>query len=175
MLDKAQPDFFLLDINMPGMNGLELAEQLRQRQIRVPIVMLSADMQEQYHPPGESYIYDDYLIKPISNQQLLDKIALHLKLEWTYQDDSQAPSPTPLSQSPTPQNRPDEALQIPDHSLILELKACAEMGYHKGALDILSQLTEQSVLCPDTLSYLEQLCRNFQFEQLAQCLEPNQP
>lgn len=159
--EKTKADLFLLDVSMPGMNGLQLAEELRKRQIQAPILMLSADAQAHYRHPADESIYNDYLLKPISNQKLLDKLAQHLSLEWIYRQDS-PPQATPPA---------DKALQIPDHSLIHELKACAQMGYRKGVRQALDQLTQQNIVDPPTLAHFERLTGSFQFEQLAQCLE----
>ncbi len=173
LLDSSQPDLFLLDISMPGMNGLELARTLRQRQIQAPILMLSADAEEYNRHREDQSSYDDYLVKPIGNQQLLDKLAKHLQLEWTYQD---VTPPAPAATIATaPQNDTAVAIAIPDHSLILELQAFAEMGYRKGVQEVLKKLHQQSLLNDATQTHLEQLSDNFQYQQLAHCLETRQP
>lgn len=172
LLEKSQPDLFLLDITMPGMSGLELAIELRQRRISAPIVMLSADAQESNRHPEESNAYNDYLVKPIANQQLLDKLAHYLKLEWTYQETAPLmPAAVPV----LPAGVDIGEIHIPDHSLILELQAFAEMGYRKGVNEVLDKIQQQQLLTEPTLQHLEQLSRSFQFEQLAQCLENRQP
>ena len=172
LLDKCKPDLFLLDVSMPGMNGLELARTLRQRQIEVPIIMLSADAQEHDRRPEDQSSYDDYLVKPVSNQNLLDKLAHYLQLEWIYQEIA-VPGVAEMKPDPQPSETTVEQIVIPDHSLILELKAFAEMGYRKGVQQSLEQLSQQSILCENTQKHLEGLCKNFQFEQLVQCLEQN--
>ncbi|MEH6814667.1 MAG: ATP-binding protein, partial [Motiliproteus sp.] len=180
LLEKSQPDLFLLDVSMPGMNGLELARALRQRQLQVPIIMLSADAQEHDRDPQYQSSYDDYLVKPVSNHKLLDKLAQHLKLEWTYQEMAAAiPAVTfkPVVAGHMAAGHiaaSSEQITIPDHSLILELKAFAEMGYRKGVQESLARIADEAILCGVTQSHLEQLCKNFQFEQLAHCLEQKQ-
>jgi len=171
LLDSSQPALFLLDISMPGMNGLELAAALRQRGVQAPLVMLSADARE-YHGQHEAEpVFDDYLVKPVGNQALLDTLATHLNLSWIWQDatpcaetDSATP---PLPTTP-------HALAIPDHPLIHELQGCAEIGYRKGVVQALAQLAEQELLAADTFAYLEQLSNALQFARLAETLEQTQ-
>ena len=168
LLSQTDVDFILLDINMPGINGLEVVEQLRQRKVKTPIVMLSADVQEQHGVIGADFGYDGYLIKPVANSMLLETIARHLDLHWIYQNLEQ---PTVIIEAKKALPTATNELEIPDHPLLLELKACAQMGYHKGASELLTQIEEQAILPPDTLAQLQQLCRNFQFEQLCSSLE----
>jgi len=193
MLDKVQPDLFLLDVSMPGMNGLELARTLRRRQITAPIVMLSADAQEHDRHPDDRFAYNDYLVKPISNQRLLDKLAQHLGLQWTYQeelDGDALPGKRLPGHSLEPVNSPEtakgdvpppveapvladlaaEGEPIPEHPLILELQAFADMGYRKGVRQVLDQLAGEAIVSNATLARLEQFCRQFQFEQLSNYL-----
>lgn len=168
MLDGVAPDLFLLDVSMPGMNGLDLAKTLRQwddeRIRKAPIIMLSADAKEHQRKPEEQAAYNGYLVKPVSNQQLLDQLGQQLALEWTYQN---IPPETSQARAPI---KPAQ-LDIPDHPLIHELKACADIGYPKGVRLALEKLVEAEVLSQPTLEHLSELSRNLQFEQLANSLE----
>ncbi|KEA61784.1 Two-component hybrid sensor and regulator [Marinobacterium lacunae] len=171
LLQNSQPDLFLLDISMPGMNGLQLARELRNRSIDAPIIMLSADAREYRKDVGVETAYNDYLVKPVENQALLDRVARHLKLEWIYQSAETEPAPpeprVALSESPSA----DMDWSIPDHELIHELRAYAEIGYRKGVRATLEKLDQQGVLDAPTLQHLNKLTSTLQFAQLAQCLE----
>ncbi|UPW17789.1 ATP-binding protein [Agarivorans sp. TSD2052] len=88
-LDKSTIDLFLLDISMPGMNGWQLLEKLREQGINTPIIMVSADATEapQLGPstsPNARPLHDDYLAKPIRDNALLEKIAKALAIGWNY-------------------------------------------------------------------------------------------
>src|SRR5438105_14755017 len=65
---KHKPDLVLLDLMMPGMNGLEVCKQLRSdaRTSRVPIIMLTAKAAETDKIVGLEMGADDYIPKPFS-------------------------------------------------------------------------------------------------------------
>jgi len=78
-LRKAQmqlPDLILLDLMLPGMDGLEVCRQLRaNEQTRtVPILMLTAKAEETDQVVGFSMGADDYVTKPFSVKVLLQRI-----------------------------------------------------------------------------------------------------
>jgi len=76
---------FLLDISMPGMNGLDLAAALRETGDNVaPIIMISAYAIETREGLSDQWKYDDYLMKPIGYDRFLEKIESNLNIEWIY-------------------------------------------------------------------------------------------
>lgn len=77
---KDQPDLILLDINMPGMDGLELCRQIRDK-ISSPILFLTAKAEEQDRVNGLLSGGDDYIVKPFSLKELEARIIAHLKRE----------------------------------------------------------------------------------------------
>ncbi len=67
-------DCIILDINLPGMNGMEIAQTLRQNSIMTPILMLSARTEQEDILEGFENGADDYLRKPFHFQELLYRI-----------------------------------------------------------------------------------------------------
>lgn len=178
LLDDLMPDLFILDISMPGMDGLQLAGVLRARHIAEPILTLSANVEDDRQSIATTQHYDDYLVKPVTNHQLLDKLAQHLQLKWLYRSslmEKQRLQQQVAQQVKLPQQTAEvesaSTLQLPQHSLIKELKAYAEMGYHKGVMAILLQLEEERLVNSDALARLKQLSQGFQFEKLVQQIE----
>jgi two-component system, OmpR family, phosphate regulon response regulator PhoB len=86
-LRKAQmhlPDVILLDLMLPGLNGLDVCRELRsgERTRNVPIVMLTAKAEETDHVVGFSLGADDYVTKPFSVKVLMQRIkALQRRVE----------------------------------------------------------------------------------------------
>ena len=83
-LRKAQtmlPDAVLLDIMLPGMNGLDVCRELRagERTREIPIIMITAKSEETDQVVGYSLGADDYVAKPFSNKILLHKLKALLR------------------------------------------------------------------------------------------------
>lgn len=64
----------ILDLMLPGMNGLEICSKLRANSIFVPILMLTAKSSEVDRVVGLETGADDYLIKPFSIHELLARV-----------------------------------------------------------------------------------------------------
>lgn len=75
---SAAPDLILLDIKMPGMNGLDLCKNIREHVV-CPIVFLTALATEQDIINGLMTGGDDYITKPFSLPALTARIAAHLR------------------------------------------------------------------------------------------------
>ena len=83
-----KPDLVLLDINMPGMDGLELCRQIRDK-ISCPILFLTAKAEEQDRVNGLLSGGDDYILKPFSLKELEARIISHLKREERHRTKSE--------------------------------------------------------------------------------------
>jgi len=67
-------DLIILDGMLPGLDGLEVARQLREKSHQARILMLSARDQTTDKIEGLNYGADDYMIKPFSFEELLARI-----------------------------------------------------------------------------------------------------
>lgn len=70
MAVKSQFDVMILDIMLPGMNGMQLCKQLRRQQIDTPILMLTALGTTENIVAGLDSGADDYLVKPFQFAEL---------------------------------------------------------------------------------------------------------
>lgn len=77
---KGNPDLILLDINMPEMDGIEVCKRIR-NQVNVPIVFLTAKVEEQDRVKGLMAGGDDYIMKPFSMDELHARVIAHLRRE----------------------------------------------------------------------------------------------
>lgn len=75
-----QPDLILLDINMPGVDGLEVCRRIREY-VSCPILFLTARVEEQDRINGLMTGGDDYIIKPFSLDELNARVTAHLRRE----------------------------------------------------------------------------------------------
>lgn len=82
-LNKYNYDLILLDIDMPIMNGYEVAQKIKEdkRLSSIPIVFITGEYNaQQFIEKGFSLGAVDYLSKPIDNNQLLNRVKLYLEL-----------------------------------------------------------------------------------------------
>ena len=77
---NAEPDLILLDINMPGPDGLSLCRDIRDY-ISCPILFLTAKVTEQDKVHGLMAGGDDYITKPFSLEELTARVSAHLRRE----------------------------------------------------------------------------------------------
>lgn len=67
-------DLLILDLLLPGVDGIEICKKLREKQIHVPILMLTAKGQIEDKVNGLNAGADDYLTKPFAFEELLARI-----------------------------------------------------------------------------------------------------
>lgn len=72
-------DLCILDVMLPEMDGFELAAAIRERNLAVPIIFLSAKTLKEDRIKGLKLGADDYLIKPYSIEELILKIEVFLQ------------------------------------------------------------------------------------------------
>jgi two-component system, OmpR family, response regulator MprA len=77
-LERA-PDLIVLDVMLPGMDGLEVARRLRAAGDNVPILMLTARDAVADRVKGLEVGADDYLVKPFANEELLARVKAMLR------------------------------------------------------------------------------------------------
>ena len=77
-LERQFPDLIVLDLMLPGVDGLEITRWVRQRS-DLPIIMLTARREEVDRIAGLEMGADDYVIKPFSPQELVSRVRAVLR------------------------------------------------------------------------------------------------
>ncbi len=90
LLGKVTPEnrgCLLLDVRLPGMNGLELQQVLRERRVRMPVIFISGhgDIPMAVRAVNEGAL--DFLEKPFKDAQLLEKIRNAMTLDAVEQEE----------------------------------------------------------------------------------------
>ncbi|BCH58628.1 hybrid sensor histidine kinase/response regulator [Agrobacterium vitis] len=160
LIEGVKPDLFLVDISMPGMNGWQLVERLRDAGQSAPILMLSANIGDgAVREPGSGG-HNDAIAKPVDVKMLRDKLARHLKLRWLYAEDMAPPAPALPAGTPR-----DPGLAHRE-----DLCKLAEIGYIRGLENKLQELAKT----PDMLPFTEELrpfVQAFDMAGLIACLD----
>lgn len=78
---RQRPDLILLDLMLPGMDGLEVCKALKKetKTISIPVIMLTAKSQESDKVVGLELGADDYITKPFSPRELIARIKAVLR------------------------------------------------------------------------------------------------
>ena len=74
LLATHNPDMLLMDVNMPGEDGISIVKRLRHAGERMGIIVLTANAEESSKVDGLSYGADDYLTKPFEVRELLARV-----------------------------------------------------------------------------------------------------
>jgi chemosensory pili system protein ChpA (sensor histidine kinase/response regulator) len=76
VMEETVPDVVLLDIEMPRMDGYQVAEQMRAdaRLKKIPIIMITSRVGEKHRARAVEIGVDEYLGKPYQESQLLEAI-----------------------------------------------------------------------------------------------------
>jgi len=74
MFDEEIPDIVLMDVQLPEVNGIQLTEMMKSQHPEIPIIVQTASILETQIQEMMEKGCDDYLMKPISRQDMLYKI-----------------------------------------------------------------------------------------------------
>jgi diguanylate cyclase (GGDEF)-like protein/PAS domain S-box-containing protein len=82
IIDTDKPDLILLDINMPVMNGYEMAKILKNHEENhsIPFIFLTANSEPESIKKGFEHGAVDYISKPFSKEELQARVETHLKI-----------------------------------------------------------------------------------------------
>lgn len=73
-VEKYTPDLFILDIEMPEMNGYELTKRLRRCGQTAPVIFLTGNASIEYVKKALEVGAADFIVKPVNEEQVLEKI-----------------------------------------------------------------------------------------------------
>jgi signal transduction histidine kinase/CheY-like chemotaxis protein len=171
-IDLAQhchPDLVLLDIQMPGVSGWSVADDLRAadngrahktRHNRLKIIMVSANAHE-FSAGGDGHAsHDGFVPKPVELEILLDVIAAHLGLVW----ESGAAPLLPL----TPAARLDLAGAA---ATIADLRRLGQIGHIRGIEARLNDMTDEFPASLPLVLQLRERVRAFDLKSFLKLLE----
>ena len=165
IIDQCQVDILLIDVSMPGLNGVELAYALRAKNVKAPIIMVSANAEEHHTDDNPEAAHNAYMVKPIKLQSLLELLASLLDIDWLYDDRA------PIALKHT--ILPPKVIIIPNHPAFAELRSHAEIGYAKGVKETLKHIESTVDTEQPLLDYLSYLSRQMRFEKIVELLEDN--
>ncbi|MBW9332185.1 response regulator [Herbaspirillum sp. RU 5E] len=162
-LGREVPDLILLDIAMPQMDGWTVARAIRARGLaHLPILLVSANAFENLHERNEPPLVNDFVVKPVSYNELLAKIRQHLKLDWVAQATPEVPpSLVPANAQATAQ----PLMLVPPHDKLATLLELGSIGYAKEILRQLDAMERQQPAYLPFTTELRQLVKQFRLNE----------
>ncbi|MGO3935036.1 ATP-binding protein [Rhodopseudomonas pseudopalustris] len=159
LAEHCQPDLFLLDISMAGIDGWTVAETLRTNGHHYArILMVSASAIEAHGAPLAQPYHDGYLMKPVDIPRLLEQIGQLLKLEWIHKGEAQETLDfTGEFQSPPMQH-------------VEELIELGKIGYIRGIESKLDQINNDYPESGLFVSQMRALVEQFDLDQYMKTL-----
>ncbi len=153
------PDLILLDISMTGIDGIETALQLRERDLRMPIIVLSANAYSNDRVTALNAGCNDFLAKPLQVDILLQKLKHYLSLNWQYHHE-----PVRTNAGPA------KPMNIPTAAILHECIVCMRIGDISGLKKVLAQLAAGHPEYAEFFAKLHQLADQFQIGEIRRLL-----
>jgi CheY-like chemotaxis protein len=154
----ARPDAILLDISMPGMDGWETCRRIKSgTPAACSVIMVTASMADNIARRKADSGCDDFIGKPVMESELLEKLRLHLGLEWRFRA---LPVPTQTAAAAAA-----EPLALPPGDYLKDLLRLGQMGYVKGIHHRLDELERLDPGYAGFVRDLRALVKGFRLEQ----------
>ncbi|MBD2196206.1 MULTISPECIES: hybrid sensor histidine kinase/response regulator [Calothrix] len=154
------PDLIITDVSMPGMNGLEMIQHLRNSPdlIHLKIIVSSASVFDSDKQKSLDAGGDDFLPKPVQASELFEKLQMYLELEWIYDDNN---TDSPITQE----------VVLPPIDELQQLYELALKGRIKAIQNQLNKIENTDIKFRPFVQELQQLAQSFQIEKIQNIME----
>lgn len=175
--NETRPDLILLDLVMPGLSGLEVAQHLRQSPElnEVVIIAVSASAFGVTRQQSLAAGCNDFLSKPVQVEMVLDTLQRYLGLTWILGEqhkggeDNGKVNIEEISPSPTTPDAPLPGPSPAEAALLFEL---AQMGDIVGIRSQLTQLKQTDENLSPFVAEIHRLTKSFDLEKICNLVKP---
>jgi signal transduction histidine kinase/DNA-binding NarL/FixJ family response regulator len=162
LAERCSPDLVLLDIQMPGSNGWEVAAQLRATLgQRLQIVMVSANAHEFKAGGDGGASHDAFISKPVDLDALLDTIGRQLDLSWIVTADEAAGRETSI-----PAKLPEAAAPF-----LTNLRQYIKVGHVRAIGMVLTDLEAEIPESADAVAEMRRHLGDFDLRALTRAID----
>ncbi|RKZ82308.1 MAG: hypothetical protein DRR19_20910 [Candidatus Parabeggiatoa sp. nov. 1] len=164
-----QPDVIFMDLLMPVMDGIEATRRIRQiaELTEVIIIAISANVSDETQKTSSAAGCNDFIAKPFTTEEVLEKLGSQLKLEWEYDIDNSVQ----LSQNQGESEKTEQPIVKPPAEMVKMLTDLAMLGDIKSIINKIEQLEHTDSKFAPFIAQVRQLAEGFQIQELNEYLE----
>ncbi|MBR0567712.1 response regulator [Azoarcus sp. L1K30] len=164
MVPSFRPHLIFMDLAMPGIDGWETIRRLRAAGLdEAPLAVISANAFDKGLDNDAGIAAEDFILKPIRVQELLDWIGRRLQLEWVWAD-----TPAMKEEPEAPRAVPE--LVLPPAPDLRALDELIELGFLRGILARLAEIERADPVYGEFVRVERELARQFQFDAMREIL-----
>ncbi len=170
---KFRPNLMIIDLVMPGIDGFELTQYLRQLAEfeRTILIASSASVSEFYQVQSKEVGCNDFLAKPIQAEDLLLKIRDNLELTWVYKDDNKMPNQPTLALTNSSQGIQSTTIITPSIEELNTLYDLAKKGLIDSLIEQAEKLKDLDLKYLSFAQKIQQLAQNFEIKAIRNLLQ----
>ncbi|VEP16224.1 Two-component hybrid sensor and regulator [Hyella patelloides LEGE 07179] len=164
-----QPQLIWMDMQMPVMNGFEASQEIKaslQGQATV-IIALTASVFEEDRQKIITYGCDDVVSKPFRTEELFNKMAQYLGVQYVYQEAEQVPKSEQVTSKATNFNIDAESLKVMPPEWIKQINQRGAEGNYLALQELIEEIPPEKI---ELKTALAKLIDDFQFEAILDCV-----
>ncbi len=152
------PDIILMDLAMPEMDGWQATHIIRNvHGDDVPVCIVSANAFDRNLDNTSNITANDFLVKPVNLLDLINWIALHLDLEWIYEDTSEKQQLEIMLE-----------YRLPPMERMVSIINMIQLGYMAGVRSHINEIEAQAEADEAFISKLKKFAESFDLDGMSQ-------
>jgi len=160
------PDLIFMDLMMPVMDGIEATQLIRQSSVHKDIIVISvsASVYDSTKQTSFDAGCNDFIVKPVKIDRLLECLQEHLKVEWLYDEVSE----TDFEKLQAKESLP---LAFPPNADLKTLLRYAEISHITGIQQALESIKKLDDQFTPFVIIIEELLENLQFKHIIKIIQ----
>jgi signal transduction histidine kinase/purine-cytosine permease-like protein/ActR/RegA family two-component response regulator len=162
LLANSKPDAILMDLAMPGIDGWATLRAIHEQGLsNAPVAIVSGNAFDQALENDVGVSAEDFILKPVRVQELLDWLGKRLQLDWIEAAPTHVPAPPPT---------PPSEWAVPDDTQLRALDELVSLGYYRGIVRKLDDMAATNAAHIGFVNHLRGLAHQFQLEAMARVI-----
>jgi signal transduction histidine kinase/CheY-like chemotaxis protein len=176
MYQQFKPDIILMDLAMPVMDGWEASYIIRKvHHSTIPIAIVSANAYDKNLENAAGIDSQDFMVKPVNVEDLLDWIGGKLAIEWIKEN------PSTISSNVQPLDAVEDnftnikTIPMPESHHLEDILSLVNMGYVRGIHQKLDEIEQLDPQYQSFITLMKQLVGQFKLEAVKKYIEDIKP